>query len=111
MTVRAGRILDIVRTDKTFRPVEGGFVGKCIHCNTRLQVTDDGTLVGKASVEHIVPRAHGGGDDIENLALACVSCNNEKGRRHDVRGPGDPGYEKVVGLLKQRRAARWRPLP
>lgn len=108
MTVRAGRVLDIVRTDRTFDPVDGGWVGKCIHCNTRLQVTDQGELIGKASVEHIIPRAHGGTDDIENLALACVACNNEKGRRHDVRGPGDPGYDKIVRLLQERRTARWR---
>lgn len=111
MSGRQDRILEIVHTDRTFRQVDGGWGGKCIHCNTALFVTDDGALVGKASVEHIVPRAHGGTDEIRNLALACVQCNNEKGRRHDVKGPGDPGYEKVVGLLQERRRRRWRESP
>ena len=30
-------------------------------------------------VEHIVPRMHGGSDDLENLALACIDCNLHKG--------------------------------
>jgi hypothetical protein len=30
-------------------------------------------------VEHIVARQHGGGDDAENLALACYHCNLHKG--------------------------------
>lgn len=31
------------------------------------------------SLEHIVPRSEGGTDDIENLAMACVRCNNKRG--------------------------------
>jgi hypothetical protein len=30
-------------------------------------------------IEHIVPRCHGGGDETENLALACRHCNLHKG--------------------------------
>ena len=30
-------------------------------------------------IEHVVPKKHGGGDDRENLALACVDCNLHKG--------------------------------
>ena len=30
-------------------------------------------------IEHIVARQHGGGDDVENLALACYHCNLHKG--------------------------------
>ncbi|MCU0783529.1 MAG: HNH endonuclease [Verrucomicrobia bacterium] len=30
-------------------------------------------------IEHIVPRKHHGGDDADNLALACFACNNHKG--------------------------------
>ena len=101
-------ILQIAVTDRTFKKVPGGYRGKCIHCNTRLEITDDGELLGKTTVEHIVPKTHGGGDVLENLALACRSCNNEKGRRHDVKGPGDPGYEKVVAFLQARKRKRHR---
>jgi hypothetical protein len=34
--------------------------------------------VGRFEVEHIVPRAHGGSDDLSNLALACSPCNGRK---------------------------------
>ena len=30
-------------------------------------------------IEHIVARQHGGGDEAENLALACYHCNLHKG--------------------------------
>ena len=30
-------------------------------------------------VEHIIPKIHGGSDDVENLALACIDCNLHKG--------------------------------
>lgn len=99
-------ILEIVAGDRTFKAVEGGFQGKCIHCNTRLSVTEDGDLVGKTTVEHIVPRTHGGTNTVDNLALACAPCNHEKGRRHDIHGPGHPGYEKMVAFLQARKLKR-----
>ena len=30
-------------------------------------------------IEHVIPRQHGGSDDIENLCLACPACNAAKG--------------------------------
>ncbi|CAB4194196.1 HNHc domain containing protein [uncultured Caudovirales phage] len=33
------------------------------------------------SVDHIVPRSAGGGDDDWNLQTLCVSCNSAKGNR------------------------------
>jgi len=44
----------------------------CHWCGRRLTV-DSSTL------EHLRPRAHGGGNRFENLALACASCNNFRG--------------------------------
>jgi 5-methylcytosine-specific restriction endonuclease McrA len=104
-------VLEIVASDETFESVEGGWMGRCIHCNTRLLVSDAGDMLGKTSLEHIVPRGHGGTDALENVALACRRCNNQKGYRQDNRGPGDPGYEKVVAFLQARRAKRWRQPP
>jgi hypothetical protein len=34
--------------------------------------------VAQLQVEHIIPRKHGGGDDDQNLALACIDCNLAK---------------------------------
>lgn len=46
--------------------------GRCHYCGAAL------TLDGKWHVEHMKPRALGGGDDPLNLVAACVSCNLEK---------------------------------
>ena len=110
MGVRERRVLAVVATDRTFdrQDVRGDsvWVGKCIHCNRRLVVDAGGATA--ATIEHIVPRNHGGTDDIENLALACDRCNGEKGLRHDHRRADDPGLVAVVERLQSRRRERWR---
>lgn len=35
------------------------------------------------TLDHIVPRAHGGSDDAENLRLACFQCNTRRGTNVD----------------------------
>lgn len=35
------------------------------------------------SIDHIVPRAAGGGDEIENLQTLCLSCNIKKGSKEN----------------------------
>ncbi|MEM1032040.1 MAG: HNH endonuclease [Myxococcota bacterium] len=95
-------------TDRTFRRVEETLVGKCIHCRRRLAVSLRGTPVSAATLEHILPRHHGGTDDLHNLAVACKSCNNLKGSRHDHRSADDPGLKRVVEGLLARRRERWR---
>lgn len=110
--IKRKRILAIVATDNTFeRHEQRGqtvWVGKCIHCNRRLSIAEDGAPISHATIEHILPRNHGGTNDVENLALACGSCNFEKGRRHDIRRAGDPKLEEIVGRLRVIRLERWR---
>lgn len=105
-------MLAIVATDVTFAPAEDRFgrawVGKCIHCNSRLRVSTTGDTGGHATIEHILPRSHGGDDSPENLALACARCNHQKGKRLDNRRRGDPRLMAVVAALRERRLARWR---
>jgi 5-methylcytosine-specific restriction endonuclease McrA len=109
---RRHRVIGIVATDRTFEPVEiagrPGWAGKCIHCNRQLLVAADGELLGHATIEHIVPRTHGGTDDVANLALACHACNGEKGIRHDHRRRDDPKLVAMIERLQQRRRERWR---
>lgn len=50
-------------------------VGRCHYCRTLL------LLDGKWYVEHQMPRALGGTDDLTNLVAACTKCNLEKGDR------------------------------
>ncbi len=109
-------ILACVATDRTFRlqrPARGGpcWVGKCIHCRAKLTVEADGGAGPEVTVEHIVPRTHGGTDALENLALACARCNAQKGHRLDHRPWHDPTLQQVIATLRERREARWRPPP
>lgn len=104
-------ILAIIETDDTLERTEwrGEEVwrGRCIHCNTRLVVALNGDPISRATIEHILPRNHGGTDDLRNLALACARCNHGKGVRHDNRRRGDPKLEAMITRLQERREARW----
>lgn len=52
-------------------------------------------------VEHIIARQHGGGDTLDNLALACPDCNWLKGTNLTSI---DPDTAKVTPLFHPRRA-------
>lgn len=110
MSRRHALLLAAAVTDSTFeratldgRPV---WVGKCIHCQSRLVVADDGRALGAATLEHVWPQAQGGTDDLDNLAVACARCNREKGTRHDHRRGAR--LDEVVALLRARRRERYR---
>jgi 5-methylcytosine-specific restriction endonuclease McrA len=105
-------LLAIVRSDCTFQVREHNgrrsWSGKCIHCNTRLDLEEDGTPISPITIEHLRSRNHGGDNDLRNLALCCPSCNQEKGRRIDNRRAGDARMEEVVAAAIRRREERWR---
>ena len=58
------------------------------------------SLLASLHIEHILPRKHPGGDDAENLALACIDCNLHKGT--NVAGY-DPVTGALTGLFHPRR--------
>ncbi len=107
-------------TDKTFEPIRKtllpksgsdpfAWVGKCIHCNTKLFVTDQGNT--EATVEHIRPLCAGGDPfDPRNLALACSRCNNAKGIHHDQHVGKGGRADEVIASLQSKRDSRWRPM-
>jgi 5-methylcytosine-specific restriction endonuclease McrA len=104
--------LSAARSDRTFEikhhDGESILEGKCIHCQTKLAIRLDGAPIGDATLEHIVPRNHGGTDALENLAVACGRCNAEKGLRHDHKRPDDPRARRVIERLQAKRKARFR---
>jgi hypothetical protein len=51
-------------------------------------------------IEHIVPKIHGGTDNPDNLALACIDCNLHKGT--NLTGI-DPQTNEVTELFHPRR--------
>lgn len=113
--VRARLVLAIALTDSTFARTlvrgEACWVGRCVHCNTKLVVPEQGPPLRSVTIEHIVPQTHGGDDDLANVALACARCNNEKGRRHDVKSIDDPLRVALERALFEKRAARRREPP
>jgi 5-methylcytosine-specific restriction endonuclease McrA len=119
-TSRSDVVLSIVATDSTFKPVVKEFpefnmypaawVGRCLHCNSRVFVTDDGQT--SATIEHINPLCNEGGlTDPRNLALACASCNNRKGVEHDMHAGKGGRADEVIAALQQKRDGRWREPP
>jgi hypothetical protein len=48
---------------------------RCEYC----QLRQEDSPLAALHIEHIVPWIHGGGDDLDNLALACIDCNLHKG--------------------------------
>ena len=112
MSVKHLRFLAVAATDRTFERALLGdrtvWVGKCIHCGRKHTISDEGVPITQATLEHIWPRNHGGGNDLANLAIACGGCNREKGGRHDSRTRDDARLGEIVAELRRRRAERWR---
>ena len=111
MTSRRQRLLlQAANSDPTFKRSKrnGNFVleGKCIHCRRRLVIHLDGRPISDATVEHIIPKHHGGTDDADNLAVACARCNSEKGLRHDHKHRDDPKLQEIIRTLQARKRER-----
>ncbi len=70
--------------------------GCCEYCH-RSQA--DSPLIA-FHIEHIIPRKHGGSDQLDNLALACPDCNLHKGS--DLAGM-DPQTDAVTRLFDPRK--------
>jgi hypothetical protein len=51
-------------------------------------------------IDHVVPRQHGGVDDVSSYALACAKCNRKKGP--NLSGI-DPSTGAIVELFNPRR--------
>jgi len=63
---------------------------RCEYCGLRQEQSPLASL----HVEHVVPKKHGGSDDPDNLALACIDCNLHK-------GSNIAGYDPDTGLLTE----------
>jgi hypothetical protein len=71
---------------------------RCEYCGLH----QNDSPLGPLQIEHVVPKKHGGGDERENLALACVDCNLHKGT--NIAGL-DPETGRLTPLFNPRRHA------
>jgi 5-methylcytosine-specific restriction endonuclease McrA len=98
-------------TDRTFALVESSpsyLLGKCLHCRRKLSLSLRGEPLGHATLEHILPRHHGGDDSLMNIAVACSKCNALKGSRIDGLPNQHPTYQRVIAQLRLERDKRHR---
>ena len=72
---------------------------RCEYC----KLHQDDSPLAALHVEHVLPRFHGGNDDLDNLALACIDCNLHKGT--NLTGI-DPQTNQVTELFHPRQQ-RW----
>jgi 5-methylcytosine-specific restriction endonuclease McrA len=81
-----------------FRRLVTERAGKCCeYCRCQTRYTDS------FSIDHIKPREQQGVTALENLALACLGCNQYKGKRTSAL---DPVTNQVVPLFHPRQN-RW----
>ena len=57
-------------------------------------------VLGKLEIDHIIPQAKGGTDDLDNLWLACRLCNGYKGVQTTAL---DPKTAKTTQLFNPRK--------
>jgi len=59
----------------TRRQIRSRAGNACEYC----QLPQEFSPLAALQVEHVISRKHGGNDQLENLALACIDCNLAKG--------------------------------
>jgi 5-methylcytosine-specific restriction endonuclease McrA len=79
---------------------------QCVYCGSRQHLT----------LDHVVPRSHGGRDTWENLVTACQTCNTKKGNRTPEqaemdmnRKPFRPSYIMYLSNFSEKVHETWRP--
>jgi hypothetical protein len=84
-----------VITDSTKALVRTRASNRCEYC----QLPQEDSPLAPLHIEHIIPQKHGGSDDLDNLALACIDCNLHKGS--NLTGI-DPETNEVMELFHPR---------
>lgn len=66
--------------------------GKCCYCSKSMGIN-------KMTMEHLIPKSHGGTRLTGNLALCCQHCNNKRGNNiHD---------SKSLRIIQERTSSAW----
>jgi hypothetical protein len=89
--MREGRLASSART----RVIERAH-GRCEYCLAPLSFS-----AAPFTIDHVIPRARGGKNGLENLALACGGCN---GRKYDAIEAADPATGGMARLFHPRQS-------
>jgi hypothetical protein len=81
--------------EATKKAVRRRAAGVCEYCHL-----PEAHVLTRFTVEHVIPRKHGGSDDPRSLAYACLRCNLHKGT--DLAGL-DLRTRKLTRLFSPRR--------
>ncbi len=82
-------------TAKTQRIVRDRAASRCEYCHA-----DERWQFIRFTLDHVVPQSADGGDDADNLALACRNCNERRGNRTEAV---DSATQVIVPLFHPRR--------
>ena len=85
---------------QTRRTVRERAEDRCEYCRLR----QEHAPLWRHQVEHIIARKHGGTDDLNNLAWACVRCNLSKASNLSGR---DSDTGRIVNLFDPRQQTWW----
>ena len=75
------RLLRFVRIKRRFDYVPFSRANIYARDNYTCQYCDETMPTGELTFDHVVPVAHGGRKDWENIVTCCISCNRRKGGR------------------------------
>ena len=82
----------------TRRLVRARADNRCEYCGLH----QDHSPLAALQIEHVIPKKHGGSDDPDNLALACIDCNLSKSS--NLAG-FDPNTSQMTVLFNPRKHA------
>lgn len=70
---------------------------RCQYCGEKFPSRD-------LTVDHVVPKSHGGRRAFSNLVAACEPCNSRKGNNAAIRPrtlPRHPTYQEMIGIAQK----------
>lgn len=72
--------------------------GQCRACGRRCSTTATASE-HRGEHHHVIPRSLGGGDTVENVALICVWCHDERHKKGTLRISGNAHERNEMGFL------------
>ena len=67
--------------------------GRCVYCNAE-------TPTSLRTVDHAIPRSHGGGNTRTNLLPACYHCNHARGTTSPASRLAHPRWQVLVKQME-----------